>query len=938
MILGVAAWAPAALPEGARVVQAESMALSGEGWSVREHSPDNWYAGRPVGQMLGGQNNKPGSAAAEFPVDAAGTYRLWIRYLDMVNYRSHSAFRVAVSQRGEEAAHKAFDAAENSPRATPEGERKWGAGFSRWVWDFVEFRAEAGPLRVAVEKQHLQKVHSFTRTLDMLILTDDPAYEPRETDVSPLYLRIRMSPEQKKPVAIHFWGRRPFAPWYTPHANINRKGIFQGAGTGAEDRPDLRLAASDESPWVDVSPYLGYGGLNQISLYAMRSFHQPEAEASFEVAFSKTPSETGLIKTASRSGAGAGLVFAVDLSDGRLVTESEGSAASLAMARATPTVPGTPPAAFPFFTGMKLDGQRSTAEAVDNEREALRLIGIAGEHKRPSHFYFHLTRAPGCLGQPDRERIEAHAREVAQKNPDRSGWTAVNLMDEPGFGFEHAGSCAACREGFKPFLNKLGVSEAEAAALSLNNRPDGTNAVEKASYYYTRRYMNHLMTEMLRAGTDSFRRHLPGVPTTANFACELLDGNLVSRCVDWYEILGTGALTFGWNEDWGGWARTRQVNGFYVDVMRSACRRPGYGFGIYNILCRTGWEIQARAFLEFGHGVKAMSFFNYGPYYAITSDANSHRPEIYEAIKRVTFAVGPVEKAVLAGRPARGDAAQLLSVSGDIWQATRDNVYGKERAWLNLLLRHCNVRCDVLCEDELGACLADYTMLFATDANLKRAALAPLLEWVRSGGTLYLGAGALARDEFDAPLGLDGALGLSRGPLDFRADPGRAEYEMLKLKPLAEHRGMKLFCGTQQPLERTVPAGRGKIILSGFFPAVGYIATSKRPEGADFSTLDFEAAHRAWLASVLAEGGVRPRLRSDTYRVEANLIESPSSDVLALSNWTGAEQTVVLELDRAPDYRAITPVTGRLLAQERTGETLRLKLAVAAGDLIELKR
>ena len=40
------------------------MTLSGEGWTVREHSPDAWYAGRPVGQMLGGQNNKPGTAAA----------------------------------------------------------------------------------------------------------------------------------------------------------------------------------------------------------------------------------------------------------------------------------------------------------------------------------------------------------------------------------------------------------------------------------------------------------------------------------------------------------------------------------------------------------------------------------------------------------------------------------------------------------------------------------------------------------------------------------------------------------------------------------------------------------------------------------------------------------------------------------------------------------
>jgi hypothetical protein len=55
----------AALPEKAQVVQAEAMTLSGEGWTVREHSPDSWYSGRPVGQMLGGQNSKPAVGVIE---------------------------------------------------------------------------------------------------------------------------------------------------------------------------------------------------------------------------------------------------------------------------------------------------------------------------------------------------------------------------------------------------------------------------------------------------------------------------------------------------------------------------------------------------------------------------------------------------------------------------------------------------------------------------------------------------------------------------------------------------------------------------------------------------------------------------------------------------------------------------------------------------------
>lgn len=928
----------AAMPEKAQVVQAEAMTLSGDGWTVREHSPDNWYTGRPIAQMLGGQNNKPGAAAATFQIPAAGKYRIWVRYLDMVNYRSKSGFRLSAVQKDKPVAQKDFDNTETSPRSTPEGAKKWGGGFARWIWDFVELDAPAGDLQVTIEKVHLAPVHGCTRTLDLLLLTDDAAYEPVVTDLTPLYIKVRMLPEQPKPVVVHFWGRRPYSPWYTPHANINQKGLFLGASTGSEDRPGIRMAAGAESAWVDVSPCLAYGGLNAISLYAMRSYHEPEPEAYFEVSFSKTPSEAGLLKKAERKGPGDGLVFAVDLVDYRLITEREGSEASLRMARATPAVPGKLPTEFPFFTGMSLAPQRSTARAIANEREALQQIGIGSDKKRPSNFFFHLTQSPGCLSRPDRTRIDENMKEFADKNPARAGWTMINLMDEPGFEFDHVANCEACQKGFAAYLKSLGLPDAEIARLKLHNRPDGMSPDQKASYYYTRRYMNHIMTEMHRAGTASVRKHLPGVPTTSNFACELLEGNLVSRCLDWYEIFGTGALTFGWNEDWGGWARTRQVNGYYVDVMRSACRTPGLDYGIYNVLCRPSWEIQARGFLEVGHGVKAISFFNYGPYYSITSDANSHRPEIYEAIKRITFPTGAVETHLMAGKPAPGDVAQLLSVTGDIWYATRDNVFGKERAWLNLLLRHCNVRCDVLSEDDLASLLPGYKMLFATDANLKKAALPALVKWVQDGGVLYLSAGALARDEFDNPLGLDEALHLTRGPLDDRADPGRSEYEMRHLKELEVFEGIKLFCGTQTPRWQTFSAGRGQVIVVGFFPAISYIATSQRSEGAQHSTLDFDAAPRAWMEKVLAQGKIKPRLRTDNYRVEANWIQSREADVLALSNWTGQEQTITLELDDAPAYREVSSITGKILSKETNDGTLRLRVAIAAGDFIELKR
>jgi hypothetical protein len=304
----------------------------------------------------------------------------------------------------------------------------------------------------------------------------------------------------------------------------------------------------------------------------------------------------------------------------------------------------------------------------------------------------------------------------------------------------------------------------------------------------------------------------------------------------------------------------------------------------------------------------------------------------------VTHVMGAVERDVLAARPARGDVAQLISVTGDIWYATRDNLFGKERVWLNLLLRHCGVSCDILHEDELAGTLASYRVLFANDAHLKRAALAPLTAWVRGGGVLVLGAGALTSDEFGEPLGLDAALGLSRGPLVLHKLPGRAEHEMLNLKPLGEHAGIPLLCATNAPLEQTLAVDKGRVVQTGFFPGISYIATSERPDKDEFSVLDFEAAHRDRMTALLGKIGVRPRVRVTPYNIEVNLLESEEADVLAVSNWSGRRSTVTIEVDQTPAYRAVEPVAGRLVGQGTAEQTLRLVLEVEAGDLVRLVR
>ena len=944
------------LPTGSIVVEAESMALAGEsdGWKVRDHERGAWYTGRPSGnQFLGGQSKSRANAQKTVEIQKPGRYALWVRYTDMTNYRTNNGFRIQGVQNAQIVLDQPFDEGDDaSVRTTPEGLKKWGGGFARWVWAKAEFNAQAGPLDIQLSKIRPAGAHGCGRNVDVLILTDDLEYEPEIMDLYPFFVRIRVLKDQPYPVGIHFFGKRPFEPWYTPHANITQTGANQGVFAGL-NKPDEFLAAGQTSPWVNLSPLMGYGGKNQINLYAIRRYGEIEPESFFAVDFSRAPSESGLIRSIERTGTGDGLFFSIDLTDYTLITELDGSADNLARAKAAPNCPGRAPERFPFFTGLNMSKERSTAQAVDNETQALATIGIVRNRLWPASHYFHLTDQPGCLSQPNRKRIEENMAESAARfSKTYNGLeraVALNAMDEPGFDFAHIESCDVCKAGFNDYLKTLGIDNSN-GKLVLNNNPAESSLDQKRSYYYTRRYLDSIMTGMLRAGTEAAGKSWGKTPVTVNFATETLSGNMAQRGLDWYEIFNTGALTFGWTEDWGGWSRTYQSNGYLVDALKSACRQKNVPYGIYDVLCgATAWEIQAKGYMEIGHGCRAISFFNYGPEYAITSDVNSQRPEIYEGVKRLTFAVGAVEDAILAGRPAKGDAASLHSITCDLWHATGENPFGRERVALNLLLRHCGIAVDVLGEDELKPELGKYKVLFVTESHIRRELVSTIVDWTRAGGVLYLSAGALERDEFDQPLGLLEQLGVNRPEFKLEQQPGRPEYEMRSLKELDRVEtetgsGVKIVCTKQGEPIQTREAGRGKVVLVGFFPGVSYFNEANKVENDEiYSVLDFPKPVRDFMGKILAGAAVESRLSTDNYRIEANLLESPEADLIVLSNWTGRPQTVTVCLKAPAKTGSIRSITGDLIKGEvvKSGavvpDSLLITVRIGAGDIIELK-
>lgn len=936
----------AALPEKSSVLEAENLKCVNQAWVTRAHFT-GWYGGRPsAGYHLAGYNDVQGEAFGTMKSLQAGKHRLWIRYLDLLQSRGKSGFKVTLRQNGKMVGQKVFDKV--SMRTTPEGKKHWNVGWAQFVWDSMEFDLlQSGDFDIKVEKLYPKKVTaSGGRHLDVFIVTSDLNYVPRITDLYPCYVRIKMLPEQITPVAIHVFGRRSmeFPAWFTPHLNINRKGIFEGPDKGAGNMRTEHLRAGDVSPWIEISHYLSYNGSDQLTFYTLESYFKPRpTSAAFELQFSKAPSEDGIQAVFQRKGKGCGMLIEVNLANGMICSEEQESRKSLEYAQNTPEISGKVPLHFPFATGFGLNPQISDSRTVTKEIQALRLIGIntiAGMMEmghemripfyRGTNMYFHQMKNK-CLQQPDLAKIESSMKNYAEKLK-KNGLAActyqLNMMDEPNIHMNHIEKCIFCQRHFSDYLKQENIV--------LSGEPT-TNPADGARYYWSMRYRNHIMTEALRKGTLAAQKYMPQLPTTANFATDLVySGNAVKDGCDWFEILNSGALTYGWGEDWANATRTYQVNGYYTDVLRAACRVRGVPFGMYNILERDPWEIQAKAFLLIGHGAKSIHFFNYGPSYSGSSDAQSHRSGIYGAIKGITVPSGAVEDILLKSKNARGDAAQLLSTTGDIWNLTKDNVFGKERIYLNLLLRHCNFRLDTLNEDALADELNHYTVLFVNDSHLKQSQVALLVQWIKDGGTLYLGAGALRFNENNNPLGLDQLLNLQRCEFILSQNPGRAQYEMPRLKKLGEYAGMPLSSGVQEPMYQIVKYGKGQIIIIGFFPGISYIGNAHPIKGMSYSILNFPQAHRFFIKSLPFP--VRPRLTTDNYRVEANLLESPVADLIVLSNWTGKENTVKVTFGTEEKYKSISASGVRILKQTQNNGKLDLTVRTGPGGYIKCKK
>lgn len=961
----------AGFPPGSLLVEAEDMTVQGTGWETKDYTNLRrlYVSG---GAFLNGSSKGDDKAVVKLECPKSGDWHIWIRYVDQPKRKNEIPFAVETVQGA------AVHTGEFDGKTLIVDAQQIRTNTSEMKWAKMETKLEQGPFELILKKTNpLLDGYAQQRSVDCFLITPDKDFIPTDDSFFPLYMQLESNADATFPQRFVFHIRKSDGKYFHEHNSLKYP-------TAKPVTPGSR------SEWVDISQHFSLSNRDEWNKLLIRAFKNDRGEnppaASFTVYFSTTKSMDGLVRKFERKGAGNAAAFLLKPEkDYQISTEIEESAKNLKRSANLQT-PGKKPVKFPFSTNAPVGALSD--ETLTAELKALGNLGINSVAVVPEYaerfiqrewpranvsFYAwsfqKRTPAGYCPKQVDWQRLReniAQAEKNAKSFPPGIQVTRyANLADEPGHHYrKHLLACDACRKEFPAYLKTMKVpfDELRRENPSLSSIEEVKPLFEPEKpvlFYWSSRYGMHSATDFLAKTTAIAKEFSPEWQTLVNFAGGVRS-NLAADGLNWIELFRSGALTCGLHEDYGAWMKTLQLRSYYMAVMRAACRKNNVIFG--PLSCYPGntpWEFISGSFSQLGQGAKRFSFFNYGPHYIVTSSPCSGIQWVHDCTKFVTHSVGAVEDELLRAEVVPGDAALLLSTTSDLWNTYENengsfsNLYGMERTFLYLLLRHLQVRPDILPEEELGERLARYKLLFATDSHLKREYVPLLQKWVEDGGILYVGANALAFDEYNQPLALPGVKRVP-GKVDQDLKPGRPPYELRRRAALDT-------VGTQEPFEALFgvwqlsggknivslqsggPAlvmresGKGKIFASAVFPAMAYIKQADfDPELPISSVVKYPASGpRDFIRAILHESGVIPAVRCSEPLLEGNLLQQGKQLLLLVSNWSGKPLRGNVQLSGFGKPAAnITSLHSRMKMEKNSEKEICISGTFGNGELI----
>ena len=914
----------AAARAGEVFLEAESFKSPG-GWEVVTGPAARTASGVAV---LGGAGGaKDGIATATVQIKDAGHYRIWVRYSSHPKWRG--PFRVTARAGEREMGSGLFDA---------EFEGKTARDTE--TWKSFEADLPEGEVTLQLGKHENKNCSAVARLVDCLLLTMDGKLAPNHLHYgAQTFVRVTLGDGYEKPAYIHIFADHSHAPWYQ-HYSLSRAGAIAGTGPAKTDL----LKSGESTPWCNLTPMIYQDSGAMLTITARHTYTQQAERMRATFEFATAPDEKSVVRTIRADFQPSGsaiflppnLLTAENLALLKTAQEIADETGKLADAHPWPTH-GRKPERFPFFVtaAMGQDLFRRDAALDARERKTLAYFGFTDERHPSIGGVWNMLNGSYC--QPDLEKMKTHAAARAAEFKKDGGKVEdivfCELTDEPtGQPLELMAKDAAYQEHFRAWLKTLSLAPTDLLVADWDAVKTVTEAQRDefpALYYFSQRFrtraLGDFMATQRRILEPAYGRTLP---TLANFSDGAVYGaNFCVQGVDYFELLDAPEQNAIWGEDWSNGASTYQCASFNVDLMRGAARERGQVIG-HHLIAHAGrrpWDVKLKATSELARGVKMLNSYCYGPSWATHEGGpywRSHvwqaKPETWTANASLTREVGAVEDMLLTAMPARAKVALLYSSSSDAWTIGSNLAYGFDRMHTWLALTHAQVPVDIVSEQQAAKGQLDgCAVCYLTGPNLTRAAAEKLKQWVKSGGTLWLTAGAASRDEYNRPLHtLDDLLPATRGEvaeLQKQVSSGRTlrllaakdeaawsggSASVLSVKqPLTPREGATVLAKFKDGSPAVVRAGR--VYCAGFLPALDYIKRALdarfalEEKAADTALLarsanpwEVPAALRDFILTPVRDAGVVLPIECSAPLVDAVLMTHDSGVLIPLANYT----------------------------------------------------
>lgn len=498
--------------------------------------------------------------------------------------------------------------------------------------------------------------------------------------------------------------------------------------------------------------------------------------------------------------------------------------------------------------------------------------------------------------------------------------------------------------------------------------------------YYAGKFGQWWSARQLRQTNDLIKESFPKMQTEILLPSHGFLGNAWAaynigysyRMLDIFEVAKQESVNQFSTEDWLGlnymyWADYTWTGGQTFAYLNALTRSAAEGHSIMmrGLLTNSDEKyLCLKAFSSLGQGAKSFFYWTYGPTYIGTENYWSDLRNMYDGVAKVNRDIEKSEDVLYSAKTVTDPVAILYSVSHDLWNTNNQGPFVEKRLLWHAL-RHLQIQPNFLREEDVEAGkLKDYKVLYITDRCISRKATEAIDKWVKSGGVLYLSAGAATRDEFNEPYSPPFAKSVWGENAAQKLINEQRTYnertDLPKVKPLTtvsvniNQQSFNLpVLGSRLNLTENTKKfaafadgktagtmtnyGQGQIVAVGFMPmlAYGQLANFKP------TTLEekWTPEPRMIIKMPLEAAKIVPVAEANVPVIETNLLTGTEGSAIVLANYTYQpikELTVDIKLAK-PFKQAISIEGKQVKIQKLNDGKVRLQLPFEWTDIILLK-